>query len=94
MTWLLKRLADEMNLHDFSILTAMNITSAMEQNGFFSSAKWNGISDRDGTYRISEIVIGIFPCSIRIGTFKIPTHLIMDQTPMLPMLPLDGVFHA
>ena len=61
---------------------------------FFSTAKCNEISDGNGKYRISEIVIGIFPFSIRSGTFKIPTHLIMDQTPMLPMLPLDGVFHA
>lgn len=55
------------------------IWASWRQNDFCSI---DGIWDGNGKYRVSEVVLGICPCSPRIGIFKIRTHLIMDQTPM------------
>lgn len=55
------------------------IWASWRQNDFCSI---DGIWDGNGNYGVSEVVLGICPCSPRIGIFKIRTHLIMDQMPM------------
>ena len=55
------------------------IWASWRQNNFCSI---DGIWDGNGKYGVTEVVLGICPCSPRIGIFKIRTLMIMDQTPM------------